>query len=231
MNSLDAIAALHAINTDEPSEWRRVMAVLTDAGMTDEEIGTELAASPRTLARWRTSRPGIRPLTRHLLKRSLIELFAARAALASIPTVPIPLILHCPKCGLQHIDAPDGRTPEWTNPPHKSHLCHGCGCIWRPCDQPTEGVATIETSGKADNWVGSGATPAVDMREAAAKVAERFGVAMKKREGEHLASARDAQSIAGREVANEYAVGYAKMASTAARIAAAIRDLPVGGGS
>jgi hypothetical protein len=123
------------------------------------------------------------------------------------------------------------RTPEWTNPPHKSHLCHGCGCIWRPCDQPTEGVATIETSGKADNWVGSGATPAVDMREAAAKVAERFGVAMKKREGEHLASARDAQSIAGREVANEYAVGYAKMASTAARIAAAIRDLPVGGGS
>lgn len=72
---------------------------------------------------------------------------------------PIPMILHCPKCGLQHIDArentdqplyADEPTP-WDNPPHKSHLCHGCGFIWRPCDLPTNGVATIATKGKNDS--------------------------------------------------------------------------------
>lgn len=40
----------------------------------------------------------------------------------------------------------------WTNPPHKSHLCHGCGTIWRPADVPTNGVATVQTRGKADTW-------------------------------------------------------------------------------
>lgn len=74
---------------------------------------------------------------------------------------PIPMILHCPSCGLQHIDAPDmhevtgseGRVHEagWTNPPHRSHLCAGCGCIWRPADVPTVGVASIATRGKDDD--------------------------------------------------------------------------------
>jgi hypothetical protein len=80
----------------------------------------------------------------------------ARAAISAIPSgwrdAPIPMVLHCPQCHLQHIDAPDERTPEWTNPPHKSHLCHGCGCIWRPCDRPTDGVSAIQTRGKADTW-------------------------------------------------------------------------------
>ena len=63
------------------------------------------------------------------------------------------MILHCPKCGLQHVDAPDD---EWTNPPHRSHLCHGCGCIWRPADVPTNGVKQIETEGRADEWKAPG---------------------------------------------------------------------------
>ncbi|HEX8414870.1 MAG TPA: hypothetical protein VF637_13435, partial [Sphingomicrobium sp.] len=63
---------------------------------------------------------------------------------------PIPMILHCPTCHTQHIDEPDEYTPEWDNPPHRSHLCHACGCIWRPADVPTEGVAQIATRGKAD---------------------------------------------------------------------------------
>lgn len=80
---------------------------------------------------------------------------------------PIPMLLFCPKCGEQHIDAPepadadidvDGTvitaTSEWTNPPHRSHLCHACGTIWRPADVPTNGVATIQTRGKADTWDG-----------------------------------------------------------------------------
>lgn len=64
---------------------------------------------------------------------------------------PIPMVLHCPECGIQHVDKAE---PEkgWDNPPHRSHLCHGCGCIWRPADVPTDGVAAISTRGAADTW-------------------------------------------------------------------------------
>jgi hypothetical protein len=65
---------------------------------------------------------------------------------------PVDMLLYCPKCGIQHVDWPDERTPGWSNPPHRSHLCHGCGCIWRPADVPTNGVAAIATQGKADTW-------------------------------------------------------------------------------
>lgn len=58
---------------------------------------------------------------------------------------PIDMILHCPACGRQHIDAPHGG---WTNPPHRSHLC---GHVWRPADVATNGVAAIETKGSADS--------------------------------------------------------------------------------
>lgn len=63
--------------------------------------------------------------------------------------IPVPVILHCPKCLMQHIDVATG---EWANPPHKSHLCLSCGCIWRPCDAHTMGVASVETRGEADTW-------------------------------------------------------------------------------
>lgn len=68
---------------------------------------------------------------------------------------PIDMVLHCPACGLQHIDAPDawrpGSDPLWDNPPHRSHLCHGCGHIWRPADVPTNGMEAVKTRGKADS--------------------------------------------------------------------------------
>ncbi len=98
---------------------------------------------------------------------------------------PIPMLLFCPKCNTQHIDAPeilDCRWPDcgggcgadedgpmcmaeahsWENPPHRSHLCHECGTIWRPADVATVGVAEIATQGKADNWQ----APAALMRAA-----------------------------------------------------------------
>jgi hypothetical protein len=88
---------------------------------------------------------------------------------------PIDMILYCPNCGMQHIDQPESDTqytarlhesswwelggekpPRWDNPPHKSHLCRkedgGCGCIWRPADVATNGVAELKTSGKDDTW-------------------------------------------------------------------------------
>lgn len=80
------------------------------------------------------------------------------------------MILHCPACGVQHVDAPEapppgtgraqfemtgGRSALWTNPPHRSHLCRpedgGCGHIWRPADVPTNGVLCIQTRGSADS--------------------------------------------------------------------------------
>jgi hypothetical protein len=76
-----------------------------------------------------------------------------RATLPEAPqpaTAPIDMLLWCPQCGEQHIDAPDERAPDWTNPPHKSHLCHGCSHIWRPADVPTNGVQSIKTKGQKD---------------------------------------------------------------------------------
>ena len=88
----------------------------------------------------------------------LAELDTLRAQLAE----PIDMVLHCPACGMQHIDAVEelpvpmpGSSFEgsagWTNPPHRSHLCHGCGHIWRPADVPTNGVEAVKTCGKADS--------------------------------------------------------------------------------
>src|SRR3546814_3261155 len=58
---------------------------------------------------------------------------------------PVDMILPCPNCGRLHIDGPDERSEGWQNPPHRSHLCHYCGHIWRPADIPTNGVATLLT--------------------------------------------------------------------------------------
>lgn len=50
------------------------------------------------------------------------------------------MILHCPKCGQQHVDAVE---PNWDNPPHKTHLCAHCKHLWRPANVPTYGVKEL----------------------------------------------------------------------------------------
>lgn len=64
--------------------------------------------------------------------------------------VPIPMVLHCPACGVQHIDGPDPAIG-WTDPPHKSHLCLSCGIVWRPAAVPTTGVRSVG-KGSRDTW-------------------------------------------------------------------------------
>lgn len=64
-----------------------------------------------------------------------------------VPATPIEMILHCPSCGLLHVDK---ATEHFKNDPHRSHLCGSCGHIWRPADVPTTGVASIRTAGKDD---------------------------------------------------------------------------------
>ncbi|MBR8409787.1 hypothetical protein [Burkholderia cenocepacia] len=91
--------------------------------------------------------------------------FTISRTVAAQQPEPIDMLLFCPKCGEQHVDAPEkpyladtGHNTSvniaWTNPPHRSHLCHACGTIWRPADVPTNGVAFIQTRGKADTWDG-----------------------------------------------------------------------------
>jgi hypothetical protein len=109
-------------------------------------------------------------------RREAVLAYAERLVAPSQPaTKPIDMVLHCPMCGLQQIDAPDanpqwcvGCSPDgengtevcsgcgegkgkWTNPPHRSHLCHGCKYVWRPADVPTNGVTAVKTKGKDDS--------------------------------------------------------------------------------
>ena len=89
---------------------------------------------------------------------------------AQLEGQPIDMVLHCPVCHTQHVDVPvtdheytaqlhesswwelGGEKPErWMNPPHKSHLCHNCGHIWRPADVPTNGVLFVQTKGTKDS--------------------------------------------------------------------------------
>ncbi|MBR8029206.1 hypothetical protein KDX27_35090 [Burkholderia cenocepacia] len=87
--------------------------------------------------------------------REAIEQAIAALEHGDLKAAPIPMLLFCPECGLQHIDAPEqARHGEkaWDNPPHRSHKCRGCATVWRPADVPTIGVASIQTSGQADNW-------------------------------------------------------------------------------
>jgi len=91
---------------------------------------------------------------------------------------PIDMVLSCPNCGQQHLDEPDERSPDWTNPPHRSHLCHGCGWIWRPADVATNGVRAINSRGQNDSQpTADGPPPAGSLdasritREQAAQVA------------------------------------------------------------
>lgn len=78
----------------------------------------------------------------------------------------VDMVLHCPKCGEQHVDRAEpqvractGHRTEtgacacgyWPNPPHRSHLCAHCKHVWRPSDAHTNGVESVTTRGKNDS--------------------------------------------------------------------------------
>jgi hypothetical protein len=55
-----------------------------------------------------------------------------------IGTAPIPMILHCPKCHVQHVDR-----DEWVDRTHRTHLCASCAHEWRPANVYTVGVQEL----------------------------------------------------------------------------------------
>lgn len=70
--------------------------------------------------------------------------------LSPITETVIDVVIHCPECGLLHVDAP---TPGWANPPHSTHLCMACGHLWRPCAARTNGVARLPGMPRAPRLV------------------------------------------------------------------------------
>ena len=114
-----------------------------------------------------------------LLERINALLAEGSASSEEGAVAPIDMLLFCPRCHTQHVDGeesevewveniPAARTITWDNPPHRSHLCHACGCIWRPADVATNGVAKIATRGKADTWDATAEQPSCgqDARDA-----------------------------------------------------------------
>ena len=139
-----------------------------------EKLGFELEDKGTTTPLWVVVDDcgGERPAS---LAEVVLWTYLTAPAVPVAPTDPVDMVLHCPACGMQHIDAPEDERTEtihhgpdvidevvvgWENPPHRSHLCHGCGHIWRPADVPTNGVESVKTKGKADSPKAAPAAPA-----------------------------------------------------------------------
>lgn len=79
--------------------------------------------------------------------KSTTERLSELTALLAAADAPVPIIIHCPKCHLQHIDV-DDETGAWaTTRHHKKHLCKpedgGCGNVWAPANRYTVGVLEL----------------------------------------------------------------------------------------
>lgn len=116
------------------SEASAVSNVLQRLASHDARVTELLEANNREVERRRAAESALR---------------GAMALLEDERARPVELLLFCPACLHQHVDAPDPAIG-WTNPPHRSHLCASCGHVWRPADRPTTGVATIATKGAKD---------------------------------------------------------------------------------
>ncbi|MDP3271115.1 MAG: hypothetical protein Q8M49_04575, partial [Limnobacter sp.] len=64
-------------------------------------------------------------------------------------STPLDVVLHCPACKLQHIDGYEDSG--WTNKPHRTHKCHGCGELWTAADTNTNGVRAVKP-GSSATW-------------------------------------------------------------------------------
>jgi rubredoxin len=58
---------------------------------------------------------------------------------------PIPMILYCPSCELQHVDVDDDTGAWATTRHHRKHLCANCGHVWQPALVHTVGVVDLNT--------------------------------------------------------------------------------------
>lgn len=89
-----------------------------------------------------------------------------QSAMDACLRTPVPMILYCPRCWIQHIDEPETEEEfndrrlewessiaaqqlrsepkeKWTNPSHKRHRCTLCHHEWTPALIPTIGVESL----------------------------------------------------------------------------------------
>lgn len=78
--------------------------------------------------------------------RSLAEAKAMVKMTKIILAQPVPVVVHCPLCKVQHIDRDEGAI-DWRTRPHRKHLCKpaegGCGHIFKVSNLFTVGVETL----------------------------------------------------------------------------------------
>lgn len=69
---------------------------------------------------------------------SMETTYSYAAALSFGLSVPVPIVITCPRCSKRHIDEGKFATKE-----HHTHACQGCGLAWRPAVVATFGVAFL----------------------------------------------------------------------------------------
>ena len=123
---------------------------LTYTHIVDEKSGVEISSAVHRIDYTHTV--GEIPQATVHVHAGKLEVIAAAEFVVAQPE-PINMLLFCPACHRQHVDAPNDLM-DWHNPPHRSHLCAYCNLVWRPADVCTNGVEATETRGKNDTYSG-----------------------------------------------------------------------------
>ena len=160
LSSAGASYALHACDVLHPMSQG-------DGGFKD----TPPSSWPFDRSWWKPTTP-----VRDLAKAAALILAEIEKLIRHEDQTPVPMVLHCPECGEQHIDKPEEFMPmdrctcagpdtcetcdsnraafeewlsegPWLNPPHRTHQCQKCKHEWRPFEYATTGVATEAETG------------------------------------------------------------------------------------
>lgn len=73
--------------------------------------------------------------TRAVLDGFAGELQQIKLERDALLNVGVPTETKCPKCNTLHVDQ-----EQWATTPHRTHLCHACGNLWRPYAVATYGT-------------------------------------------------------------------------------------------
>lgn len=142
VNPNDAAVRKACATLEQGAEEKRQRAILEERlkfqlQRIERDYGPEQAKKSESVVRAALGIPIIAPLPRTTTEK---KADAVNKRKRGARVKPIPMLLFCPHCGAQHVDAPSG---EWKNPPHREHLCGECGGLWRPANVNTTGVLEL----------------------------------------------------------------------------------------
>lgn len=143
---LDEIRSLVHGRDRLDGELARRLGVSLNASDTVTALTSTLDTMSRD-AEARRSEPFFQAFARLVAEVKELRALRRESLSAGGVTKPIPMLLHCPRCDVQHIDL-----GEWSTRPHRTHLCDklagGCGYEWRPAMVYTVGVAALPEESK-----------------------------------------------------------------------------------